>query len=104
MRQRRWLELIKDYDCTINYHPGKANVTADALRRKDKLSMLTASKELVREFEKMEIEIQTPESANQQINTIVFQQEILEKIKRCQEQIMEQEQISFLHGFEFQMW
>uniref|UniRef100_A0A2N9H2J6 Integrase catalytic domain-containing protein n=1 Tax=Fagus sylvatica TaxID=28930 RepID=A0A2N9H2J6_FAGSY len=32
MRQRRWLELIKDYDLTIKYHPGKANVVADALR------------------------------------------------------------------------
>ncbi|WMV25003.1 hypothetical protein MTR67_018388 [Solanum verrucosum] len=31
LRQRRWLELIKDYDCTIDYHPGKANVVADAL-------------------------------------------------------------------------
>ena len=31
MRQRRWIELIKDYDCTIEYHPGKANVVADAL-------------------------------------------------------------------------
>ena len=31
MRQGRWLELIKDYDCEINYHPGKANVIADAL-------------------------------------------------------------------------
>ena len=31
LRQRRWLELIKDYDCTIEYHPGKANVVADAL-------------------------------------------------------------------------
>jgi hypothetical protein len=31
MRQRRWLELIKDYDLTIHYHPGKANVVADAL-------------------------------------------------------------------------
>jgi hypothetical protein len=35
MRQRRWLELLKDYDCTINYHLGKANVVADALSRKN---------------------------------------------------------------------
>ena len=34
MRQRRWLELVKDYDCEINYHLGKANVVADALSRK----------------------------------------------------------------------
>ena len=34
MRQRRWLELLKDYDLTIYYHPGKANVVADAFSRK----------------------------------------------------------------------
>ncbi|KAL5821813.1 hypothetical protein ACOSQ3_023695 [Xanthoceras sorbifolium] len=34
LRQRRWMELIKDYDCVIDYHPGKANVVADALSRK----------------------------------------------------------------------
>jgi hypothetical protein len=34
LRQRRWLELIKDYDLSIHYHPGKANVVADALSRK----------------------------------------------------------------------
>src|SRR3954465_2538659 len=33
MRQRRWIELIKDYDLDIHYHPGKANVVEDALRR-----------------------------------------------------------------------
>ena len=34
LRQRRWVELLKDYDCTIEYHPSKANVVADALSRK----------------------------------------------------------------------
>jgi hypothetical protein len=32
LRQRRWLELIKNYDLGINYHPGKANVVADAFK------------------------------------------------------------------------
>ncbi|GKE27842.1 putative reverse transcriptase domain-containing protein [Tanacetum coccineum] len=35
MRQRRWLELLTDYDCVIHYHPGKENVVADALSRKE---------------------------------------------------------------------
>jgi hypothetical protein len=34
LRQRRWLELIKDYNLEVHYHPGKANVVADALSRK----------------------------------------------------------------------
>ncbi|WVZ81083.1 hypothetical protein U9M48_028505 [Paspalum notatum var. saurae] len=42
MRQRRWLELIKDYDLEVHYHPGKANVVADALSRKAHCNVIEA--------------------------------------------------------------
>ncbi|GJR62755.1 putative reverse transcriptase domain-containing protein [Tanacetum coccineum] len=40
MRQRRWLELLADYDCKIRYHPRKANIVADALSRKERIKPL----------------------------------------------------------------
>jgi len=43
LRQRRWFELIKDYDLAIHYHPGKANVVADALSRKASCSCISAT-------------------------------------------------------------
>jgi ribonuclease HI len=49
LRQRRWLELIKDYNLGINYHPGKANVVADALSRRSHVNIL-ATRELLPEF------------------------------------------------------
>ena len=39
MRQRRWVELLSDYDCEIRYHPGKANVMADAVSRKERVKL-----------------------------------------------------------------
>ncbi|WVZ53112.1 hypothetical protein U9M48_004098 [Paspalum notatum var. saurae] len=58
MRQRRWLELIKDYDMEIHYHPGKANVVADALSRKSYVNMAVAFQmppELCKEFESLSL-------------------------------------------------
>ncbi|KAL8132390.1 hypothetical protein AgCh_008039 [Apium graveolens] len=59
-RQRRWLELMKDYVDGILYHLGKANVVADALSSIERLKMLTTPEELVRELEEMEIEVKSP--------------------------------------------
>ncbi|KAG8496639.1 hypothetical protein CXB51_007845 [Gossypium anomalum] len=47
LRQRRWLELFKDYDCVINYHPGKANVFADALSRKSLFALRAMNTQLM---------------------------------------------------------
>jgi Ca2+-binding EF-hand superfamily protein len=58
LRQRRLLELIKDYDLGINYHPGKANVVANALSRRSHLNMLTTREllpEFFKEFDKLNL-------------------------------------------------
>ncbi|GKD02739.1 putative nucleotidyltransferase, ribonuclease H [Tanacetum coccineum] len=59
MRQRRWLELLKDYDANIQYHPGKANVVADALSKKSYGSMycLITQSEIVADLNRSEVEI-----------------------------------------------
>ncbi|TYJ95735.1 ty3-gypsy retrotransposon protein [Cucumis melo var. makuwa] len=59
MRQRRWLELVKDYDCEILYHPGKANVVADALSRKvsHSTALITRQAPLHRDLERAEIAV-----------------------------------------------
>ncbi|GKB64405.1 putative reverse transcriptase domain-containing protein [Tanacetum coccineum] len=63
MRQRRWLELLSDYDFDICYHPGKANIVADALSRKERIELLrvralvmTISLDLPKQILKAQIE------------------------------------------------
>ncbi|KAL4017223.1 hypothetical protein IC575_024901 [Cucumis melo] len=67
MRQRRWLELVKDYDCEILYHSGKTNVVADALSRKVAHSTTLTTKQapLLRDFERAEIAVSVGEVASQ---------------------------------------
>jgi hypothetical protein len=60
LRQRRWLELIKDYDLGINYHLGKANVVADALSRMPHLNQLIVEQmpfDLYEEFDKLNLRL-----------------------------------------------
>nr|GFB97070.1 hypothetical protein [Tanacetum cinerariifolium] len=58
MRQRRWLELLKDYDTNIQYHPGNANVVADALSRKSgMIAGIKVEEEIIRDLERLDIEI-----------------------------------------------
>ncbi|GJR10750.1 putative reverse transcriptase domain-containing protein, partial [Tanacetum coccineum] len=51
MRQRRWLELLADYDCEIRYHPGKANVVADALSWKERIKPLRKKTSRLKTYE-----------------------------------------------------
>nr|GFD21018.1 putative reverse transcriptase domain-containing protein [Tanacetum cinerariifolium] len=58
MRQRRWLELLKDYDTNIQYHPSKANVVADALSWKSGMvAGIKVEEEIIRDLERLDIEL-----------------------------------------------
>ncbi|GKE21440.1 putative reverse transcriptase domain-containing protein [Tanacetum coccineum] len=71
MRQCRWLELLSDYDCEICYHPGKPNVVADALRRKERdqplrvqALVMTIGLDLHKQILNAQTEAQKPENLN----------------------------------------
>lgn len=83
IRQRRWLELIKDYDILIQYHPGKANVVVGTLSQKltVNLACLVPSQiPLFVELEKAEIEVVAPDT-NAMLMTMIAQPTLIEVVK-----------------------
>ncbi|CAO2168955.1 unnamed protein product [Urochloa humidicola] len=85
MRQRRWLELIKDYKLKIHYHPGKANVVADALSRKAQCYCLHAQSRvntLCEDFRKLNLTMVEHGS----LASLVITSNLIEKIKKAQKE------------------
>jgi hypothetical protein len=83
LRQRRSLELIKDYDLGINYHPGKANVVADALSCRSHVSQLVVESmpfELCEEFDKFNLRI----FANMEATKMKVGSNLLQEIRKGQ--------------------
>jgi hypothetical protein len=83
LRQRKWLELIKNFDLGINYHPGKGNVVADALSHRSHVSQLVVERvpfELCEEFDKLNLRI----VANIEAMKMEVGSSLLQEIRRGQ--------------------
>ena len=80
LRQRRWLELIKDYDLTIQYHLGKANVVADALSR---TSVPKVAMPLIVDLSRMGVSLCYACTAREETQLLI-QSNLLEKVREAQ--------------------
>jgi hypothetical protein len=113
LRQRRWLELIKDYDLGINCHPGKANVVADALSQRSHVNQLVVDSmpfELCEEFDKLNLriivnteamEMEVGSSLLQEIRRGQLEDEKIQEIKR---NIKEEKSPGFSEDDEGVLW
>jgi hypothetical protein len=113
LRLRRWLELIKDYDPGINYHPGKANVVADALSRRSHVSQLVVNSmpfELCEEFDELNLRIianikaMEMEVGSSLLQEIQRGQHENEKVQEIKSNIKEEKSTGFSEDDEGVLW
>jgi len=84
LRQRRWLELLKDYDLQIQYNPRKVNVVADALSKKAQHGlnvMINTQPEIARDLETMGIEFVLPRYTDGLLIALKVQPSVIKEIK-----------------------
>jgi hypothetical protein len=93
MRQRKWLELIEDYDCYIMYHLGKANVVANTSSRKScsrVLNSITTPDQLAQHIEMVQLNVVEEQAA---LATLVIHPLISDRIKMAQENDLELQEL-----------
>lgn len=86
MRQRRWMEFVKDYDFALSYHPGKANIVADALSRKSLhiATMMVKEQELIESFRDLNLAVEfRPKSLY--LGTLKISNNFLEQVREAQQ-------------------
>ena len=86
LRQRRWLEVLSDYDLNLQYHPGKANVVADALSRRNHgnaAMMLTSQPQLLADLQRLGVFVRAP-TTEAHLARLSVQPQLIERIRAAQ--------------------
>lgn len=87
MRQRRWLELMADYDVDLQCHPGKANVVPDALSRIHgayTMVQLTQQKELIKEMMRLDLMVVRRTNTARKLMTFQIKPTLMDEIREAQ--------------------